>query len=522
MNLRFTNLFLILIAITLASTPSFAQTWEAYDLNGNLKSRAVLDDIKVLSETVIIGKKNSELFLLSRDLKPIVNLQGTEVVQYNAPWILVKGSKGIGAYHEYGQLSLAPEYDEIQTYITRLLAKKGNSYWVFERGTGKTISLGNLESAKLTKLGMVITQKQGKYYLPLSNNPEKAFELLEENEGNYLLAKETSGFGIINLEGDYVMDPSIEKMEYYKNDHFYGFNQNQYLLIKGDEIKADVSYNSYHRITREGDLMLEFIHGKLRRVMKDGGILLDIVGMEEVQLVDKDHYFIRFRERKTGLLGKSGWLVKPESDADWIGPGAEGFFPAKKSGKSGFVNAAGKWVIQPEFAEVKNFSEKIGEFRSGASWGLLANSGQPISSPEWEEIKSFSAGKAVAKNSMGLFLLDQYGKTINPESYDQICRIKDGYFLVEKAQKRGLLDPNGNLVVNPEFDFIQFENREFILLSKSGKVGVIKETGDVVFPMNYEQIIPDWANEQVLVKEMYNPVVIPLVEPGNGKRKKGV
>ncbi|TDQ18353.1 WG repeat protein [Algoriphagus boseongensis] len=521
MNLNFTRIFTLLLGICLISLKAYSQTWESYDLQGNLKVRAVYDEIKVLGETVLIGKKDSSLSLLSRDLKPIVNLQGNEIYQYLSPWILVKGPKGIGAYHEYGQQALAPEYEEIQTYITRLLAKKGNSYWIFERGTGKITSLGTLENAKLTKLGMVIAQKQGKYYLPLSKDPGKPYDLLEENDGNYLLAKESSGYGIINLEGDYVLDPNITQLEYSRNNHFYGFNQSQYVLIKGDEIKADVSYNSYHKITKEGDLMLEYIHGKLRRVMKEDGILLDIVGMEEVQLVGKDHYFIRFREQKTGLLGKSGWLVRPESDAEWIGPGSEGLFPARKAGKSGFLNSDGRWVIQPTFTEVQNFSEQVGEFKSGYSWGLLSPSGQTISSPNWEEIKPFSSGKGIAKNSGGLFLIGKSGDLITQEPFDQICRIKDGYFLVEKSGKRGLLNPEGKQIIAPEFDFIQFENQDFILLANSGKVGVIKENGDMVFPMDYEEIIPDWTNNQILVKEMYTPVVIPVEEPSNGKRKKG-
>ena len=499
-----------------------AQTWEAYDLQGNLKSRAVYDEIKILSESVIIGKKGSSLALLSRDLKPIVNFEGEEVYQYLAPWILVKGPNGIGAYHEYGQQVLKPEYEEVQTYITRLLAKKGQEYFVFERGSGKITSLGVLESAKLTKLGMVITKNQGKYYLPLSSNPVKPFDLLEENDGKYLLAKESTGYGIINLEGDYVMPPTLSQLEYTRNDYFFGFDQNQYLLIEGDEIKADVSYNSFHKITKEGDLILEYIHGKLRRVMSEKGILLDVVGMEEVKLVGKDHYFIQFRENKSGLLGKSGWLVRPESDADWIGPGSEGLFPAGKKGVRGFVNSSGKWVIEPKFSNVKMFSEQIGEYQNGSSyWGLLSPSGQMITSPEWEEVKSFISGKSIGKTPAGLFLLDKTGTKITSTPYDQICRLNEGYFLIEKNGKRGLLNPEGMEILAPEFDLIQFENKDFVLFGKDGKVGAVKESGDVIFPMNYEAIIPDWSNGQILLKELYVPVVIPVEETKNGKRKKG-
>ena len=97
----------------------FSQTWEVYDLQGKLKSRAIYDRIEVLSETVIIGKGEDGLSMLSRDLKPVVDLEGLEIYQYLAPWILVKGPKGIGAFHEYGQQAFPLEYDEIQAIFDR-------------------------------------------------------------------------------------------------------------------------------------------------------------------------------------------------------------------------------------------------------------------------------------------------------------------------------------------------------------------------------------------------------------------
>ncbi|WP_332911131.1 hypothetical protein [Algoriphagus boritolerans] len=118
------------------------------------------------------------------------------------------------------------------------------------------------------------------------------------------MAKESTGFGILNFEGDYVMQPILSQLEHTRGNYFYGYDENQYLLIKGDHIRSDVSYNSYHKITKEGDLLLEYIHGKLRRVMEEDGILLDAVGMESVNVVGKNHYIITFRDKSIGLLGK--------------------------------------------------------------------------------------------------------------------------------------------------------------------------------------------------------------------------
>lgn len=514
---------LLLFSLALFSFPSvlFSQTWEVYDLQGKLKSRAIYDRIEILGETVIVGKNESGLAMLSKDLIPVVNLKGQEIYQYLTPWILVKGPNGMGAFHEYGQQALDLEYDHIETYFNLLLARKKNEYWIYERGSGKTTPLGQLDDAKLTHHGMLITQKGGKYYLPLSKDPDKAYELLSENSGNYLLAKESSGYGIINIEGDYVMDPVVDQLEHTRGDYFYGYEDNQYLLIKGDEVKSDVAYNSFHKITKEGDLMLEYIHGKLRRVMEEDGILLDAVGMESVELIGENLFHIRFRENKLGLLGKKGWLVQPSSDPEWIKPGKDGLFPAGKGGMAGFVNAAGNWVIKPQFAETGLFSEQISTYRNSLSWGLIGMDGSIISEPKWDEVKEFSGGVAIARANDEFYLLNKSGEVLHESGFEKICRLKEGYFLVEKSGKQGLLDPSGKNLLPTEFEHIQVEKPDFMIIKKDGLVGAINLQGDIIVPVNYQEIVADWSGNQLLAKELYTPVVIQTIEPSSGKRKKG-
>ncbi|MFC5192862.1 WG repeat-containing protein [Algoriphagus aquatilis] len=512
--LAFTLLFL-------TSIPVFAQTWEVFDLKGTLQQRAIFDRIEILGETVITGKNESGLFLLSPDLRPMLDLQGDEVYQYLQPWIVVKGPKGLGAFHEYGQLALPLEYEEIKTYPNLLLARKGREYWMFERGKNKITALGSAEEAKLTHHGMIILKKGEKFYLPLSSQPDRGYDYLEENEGNFLLAKESTGFGLINREGIFVLEPVIDQLEHTRGNFFYGFDENQYLLIQGDEIRAQVSYNSYHRITKEGNLMLEYIHGKLRRIIEEDGILLDAVGMESVTLIGNDLYNVRFRDNKLGLLGKKGWLVQPISDAEWIGAGSEGLFPAKKNGKTGFLSEAGTWAIQPQFEEVGNFSEKIASFRKGNSWGLINADGRIVNDPKWKELKKFENGTAIAKSEdTSYYLLNSSGNVINPTGFEKICRLKEGFLLVESQGKKGILDSNGHILLSLEYDQVEVVSKDLIIVHKNGLAGIINTAGNTLFPIQYQQIQLDWADQKVLAKEMYIPVVIPVEEPGT-KRKKG-
>lgn len=520
MNKNFT-LLLSFILTCLISEASHSQSWEVYDTKIQLQSRLMYDEIKLLSETVRIGKAGNELSLLSRDLSPAVSLVGTEIYQYLEPWILVKGPNGIGAFHEYGQQVLPLEYEKIQTYFNLLLASKGREYWLFQRGFNKTTYLGELDEAKITNTGLVIVRKGNEYSLPLSDNPDKTFELLSDNDGEFVLAKEASGFGLINREGDYVLDPIIETLQHTHGNFFYGYNQDQYLLIEGNDINSNIRYNSFHKITFENDIMLEYIHGKLRRVMEDDGILLDDVGITSVNKIGKDLYNVHFRDAKIGLLGKKGWLVKPMLEVDEIKFGNEGLFPAKSKGLFGFVNSAGTWMIKPQFAETTLFSENIAGYRTTQKWGLISSSGALVSDLNWEEIKLFDKGLAIAKSDGKYFLLNTYGAPLNTEGFDAIYRTTDGFFIVERSGKSGLLDSEANEVIPTEFEGLRRERKNFVIVQKDGLTGVINEAGEVIIPLAYEKILVDWSNEQIFTKTNYVPTVFQIIEESGKKNNKG-
>ncbi|WP_192349247.1 WG repeat-containing protein [Algoriphagus sp. Y33] len=520
MNKNFTLLVSLILTFSISET-AHSQSWEVYDTKMQLQSRLIYDEIDLLSETVRIGKKGNELSLLSSDLKPAVSLVGTEIYQYTDPWILVKGPDGIGAFHEYGQQVLPLEYEKIQTYFNMLLASKGNEYWLYQRGKNKTIYLGELDETKITNTGLLIVRKQGEYSLPLSSNPDKTFELLADNDGEFVLAKDATGYGLINREGDYVLEPIIETLQHTHGNFYYGYNQGQYLLIEGNDIKSNIRYNSFHKITFENDIMLEYIHGKLRRVMEDDGILLDDVGITAVDKVGKDLYNVHFRDSKIGLLGKKGWLVQPMLEVDEIRFGSEGLFPAKSNGAFGFVDSSGTWVIQPQYAETTVFSEKIAAYRTSQSWGLIGATGDLISTAHYDEIKAFQKGLAIAKSANKFYLLNTTGQSVNQDGFDSIYRTGDGYFLVERSGKTGLLDSNGNEVIPTEFEGLRRERKNFVIVRKNGLTGVINETGEIILPLAYEKIVVDWANEQIFTKNNYVPTVIQIIEEPGKKNKKG-
>ncbi|RZS97061.1 WG repeat-containing protein [Cecembia calidifontis] len=497
---------------------SKAQTYEVYDQNLKLKSRLEFDQIAVLSESVRISTANNEVKLLSREYKPFMNLQAEKVEFYDQPWLVVRGKNGLGAYHEYGEEILPLEYDEIQTFFTRLLARKGNQYWVYDHSTRETTALGSFESAVLATNGQVIAQTAQGYFLPLSKTPDKVFEELRQVNDNFIISKEASGFGMINREGEYVLQPVIDHIVHLEDDYFYAFDGNQYMLIRGREGKANISYSSYHKITLEDGVMLEFIHGRLRRVMKNDGILLDQVGMEKVSTVGEKHYNVLMRDKKIGLLGPNGWEVQPVDGVDKILPGQEGLYGAMKSGKFGFIDKSGKWVIPAQFDEVKKFNDGLASYQLNGQWGLVDRSGNIIVPAQFNQISEFRRGLAIVRTGTKQNILDKNGKLLLEKGYDRISLGADNYFISEDNALLGLIAPDGKEIIEPKFQELRREELNKILVRLGDKYGIMDENGDYLLPIYYKNIVFDQGARQILAEDDYQ--FTQVVEEKSGKRKK--
>ena len=503
---------------SLTCLASFGQSWEVYDQNLKLTSRIEYGEISILGETVRISSIQNNLKLLSKEYRPFLNLKGESIYQYLEPWIIVKGPQGLGAFHEYGEEVFGLEYDQIQTFYTRLLAQKADSFWIYDRTTKETRFIGKFESALLAKNGQIIAKTEQGYTLPLSENPKQIFRDIREVNENFLISNESTGYGIINRKGDYVLDPIIDHMIHLEEDFFYAYDGKQYMLIKAREERSDINYTSFHKITFENGILLEYIHGKLRRVMKNDGILLDQVGMEKVTPSGADHFNIFLREKKTGLLGPNGWVVNPQSDLDYILPGNENLFAAHKDGKFGFVNKSGKLIIQNRFDTVSKFSEGLAAIKLNGNWGFVDENDRMVISSQFDEATDFFNGLSKVKQSGKFNLIDQQGNLLLEKGYNHISLSLDNYYLTEENGFLGLISPNGKEIIPPKFDELRREAPDRILVRIGDKYGIMDENGNYVLPIYYKNILFDKGSNQILAEDQYQFTLPILVDTSKKKR----
>jgi hypothetical protein len=487
----------------LFSLVSTAQTYEVFDKNLNLKFRVEYDQITVLGEAVRISTVNNGLKLLSKEYKPYLDLKAEEVLAYDQPWLVVRSKEGIGAFHEYGIEVFPTNYDAIQTHFTRILAQKGDRFFVYDHATKQTKLIGIFDEAILALNGQVIAKNSQGYFLPLSNNPERVFEKISQVNENFLFVQQPTGYGLINREGNYVLEPVIDRLEHLEGDYFFGFDGNQYMLIKGREGKADIGYTSYHKITVQNDVILEYIHGKLRRVMNYDGILLDQIGMESVLSVGEKHVNVKLRDAKIGLLGPNGWEVPPIPLVDKILPGSEGLYPTVKGGKIGYVDRQGRWIIQPSYEQAEKFNQGKAAVKTGDKWGYVTSQGSQLTDFKFEQGQGFSQGIAVVRMQGKFNVIDGAGQVLFEQGFDRILPTDSNYYLTERDGLLGLLSPSGKVIAEPSFQEIRREEYDRIVVRQGDKYGVLNENGEFLLPLYYRNIIFDQGSLQILAEDFY-------------------
>src|SRR5690606_9561159 len=224
------KIFLTMAFTAVMGSLAVAQTWEIYDENYTLVRKIENEKIKVLGNAVRVSTNDGTLNLLGKDYETILSIDNAKVFQYLEPWIVISEEGKYGAFHEYGEQIFETEYDVIETYYNLLLAQKGIAYFLYDRGQKEKKPLGSYESAHIAKNGQIIAKGSQGYYLPLSDQPNYAYDSLVSVTGNVIISKESTGYGLINRDGDNILDPVIDEITYMGDDFFFAKDGKEYIL----------------------------------------------------------------------------------------------------------------------------------------------------------------------------------------------------------------------------------------------------------------------------------------------------
>jgi hypothetical protein len=163
-------------------------------------------------------------------------------------------------------------------------------------------------------------------------------------------------------------------------------------------------------------------------------------------------------------------------------------FPIKSGDKWGYIDKAGKYIINSQFDDAFNFSDGLALIESGeGKFGFIGEDGKYVINPVYKSANKFSEGLAcvVMENGKPQFISKE-GKILFTVDKADVCYgFQEGMALIKVKGKYGFIDKTGKIIVNPIYDDANYYSEGLASVAKIDektkelKWGFIDKSGSV-------------------------------------------
>ena len=302
---------------------------------------------------------------------------------------------------------------------------------------------------------------------------------VEVKNYSYYTVYENGEFGVINNDGEIVIEPSYDEIVSIPNNSkpiflcTYDVNdadgtyktkalneKNEEILVGYDKIEAIDNYDSKQNIWYEDNIL---------RVSKNGKYgLIDFNG-KEVLACDYDDI--------TALKGvKSNIIIK-------------------KAGNVGLVNEKGQTIVPVQYKDILTLKEGYkNEYivvNENDQYGVISTSGAILIEPKFEMVKYLNSSSMFAVKESGVWRLinTEDGSTIIDGGYDNIVEARTDSIVVVKDGKYGVINTNKEEKIAPQYEDLKYAFSIYYIAKKDGKYGIINLENQEIIPFEYISMV---------------------------------
>lgn len=308
----------------------------------------------------------------------------------------------------------------------------------------------------------------------------------ESNKGQiasktYFAAFENNKWGVIDENGDFVIDPSYEEMVIIpdnKTDIFlctYDVNydtgeystkalnhDNQEIFTDYSKVEAISNHDENDNLWYEQNVLKVQKDGKWGIIDFEGKILLDtqydnietIPGLENVILIQKDG--------KYGVVDKEGRVILDTNYKSITNLGKnsiDGYIVQDDTGLYGIVDSSKKVILPNQYQEIeKVYGNNLYVVSQDGSQKVIRGNGEEVLTQGFEEIEAIL-------------------KTEN----EGIIYILNG--------KYGVMNLTGEVLINAQYDALVEAKPNIFIATKDGKQGIVDIENQEKVPFQYSSII---------------------------------
>lgn len=182
----------------------------------------------------------------------------------------------------------------------------------------------------------------------------------------------------------------------------------------------------------------------------------------------------------------------------------------EKNGLYGLIDLSGKELLQCEYDKIEALEgvENTFKITKDGKVGIADNKGNILITPTYAEITSLDKDRSqgfIVKNSDGKYgIVDTANKQVLETKYDKVEKIYiNDYYVVTENGKQEVVKKDGNIVLSGNYDKIEaiLQNPENgIIYKQKEKYGIMNLSGDVVIKPEYEKL-KEGASGSIIAKK---------------------
>ena len=172
---------------------------------------------------------------------------------------------------------------------------------------------------------------------------------------------------------------------------------------------------------------------------------------------------------------------------------APNLFPVKQSGKWGYIDKSGDFVINPQYMQAEYFNDGLALVQDAdGEFGYINEQGSYVISPRYVRGTSFSDGVAfVVTNGSHPICIDKTGEVkFTLEQANIVYAFREGLSRVIDAKgKYGFVGLDGSMVVNTQYDAAKDFSDGYAAVKQNGKWGFIDKKGTIKIKPQFNDVL---------------------------------
>lgn len=301
---------------------------------------------------------------------------------------------------------------------------------------------------------------------------------IEVKNYTYYTAYENGKFGVINNEGETVIDLSYDEIVSIPN------NTKPIFICTYDVDDAKGTYKT------------KAINEKNEEIL---------TGYDKIEVIDnfdskqnvwyEDNVLRVSKNGKYGMIDVEGKeICACEYDEITALKSVANNFIVKKDGKLGLINEKGQTIINAEYKNILTLKEGYKDeyiiVNADNKQGVISTTGTILIEPIYDQVKYLGSTNlfAVKQNNTWKLIDIQEKKIIIDSGYEDFIETKSDNIIIKKDGKYGLITKTNEQKIEPQYEDLKIAFSIYYIAKKDGKYGVINLENETVIPFEYKNM----------------------------------